>query len=320
MGYTAEFTGEIQVFPSLNASEREYLRRFSETRRTASQCGPYALETRSVAPDSNRVAEGQPGLWCQWVPSEDGARLVWDGHEKFYRSSAWMTYLIDTFLRRNAQLQRDLAHPVPGWEYPDELREFTFDHTMFGTVLATGQDGASWRIEVHDNEVTVVETAGPAPTEYMLFLLDRCRHFDLEREFDAASDLGRNQYSAVSSRDPKLAEKVHEFVAEVHPTAVPVTGDASLTLRDPEIGLTITVDDGSIRIGLLAERALGDADRTFRLVQQLAIALTMRLGWIAYDPAQRVALRPTDRFRDRAIGLIRGFVEEPDGRRSWNVM
>ncbi|MFM1723899.1 hypothetical protein ABEU20_002471 [Rhodococcus sp. PAM 2766] len=29
---------------------------------------------------------------------------------------------------------------------------------------------------------------------------------------------------------------------------------------------------------------------------------------LAYDPAQRVALLPTYRFRDRAIGLIRGFV------------
>ncbi|MBM4597471.1 hypothetical protein GS440_03665 [Rhodococcus hoagii] len=57
---------------------------------------------------------------------------------------------------------------------------------------------------------------------------------------------------------------------------------------------------------MLAEQALPDAERPFGLVQQLARSITKRIGWIAYDPAQRVALRPTDRFRDRAIGLIRG--------------
>lgn len=320
MGYTTEFTGEVQVSPRLNAAERDYLRKFSQSRRMASPLGPYALNTEDAAPDSNAVPEGQPGLWCQWVPNDNGSCLVWDGHEKFYRSSAWMTYRIDTFLRRGARVQHDLEHPVPGWEYPDALREFTCDHSLFGTVLATGQDGASWRIEVHDNEVTVVETAGPAPTEYVLFLLDRSRYFDLEREFDAAFDLDRNQYSVVVGRDPQLAAKVQELVAEIHPMAVPVEGDAALTLQDSEIGLTLTVDEGSIRIGLLADPALNHADRTFGLVQQLAIALTVRLGWIAYDPAQRVALRPTDAFRRRAIRLIRGWTEEPDGRWSWNVV
>ncbi|WP_420881655.1 hypothetical protein [Rhodococcus sp. (in: high G+C Gram-positive bacteria)] len=78
-----------------------------------------------------------------------------------------------------------------GRVYPEGLQQFTFDHSTYGTVLATGQDGASWRIEVRNNNVTVVETSGPAPTEYVLFLLPRARLFDLEREFDAAFDLAQ---------------------------------------------------------------------------------------------------------------------------------
>ncbi len=51
------------------------------------------------------------------------------------------------------------------------------------------QDGASWRIEVGNNEVTVVETSGPAPSEFVLFVLRWATLFELDREFDAAFDL-----------------------------------------------------------------------------------------------------------------------------------
>ncbi|NKU87623.1 hypothetical protein GS884_08415 [Rhodococcus hoagii] len=67
----------------------------------------------------------------------------------------------------------------------------------------------------------------------------------------------------------------------------PLAGDASS-------GLSVAVWERDVRIGLLAEQALPDAERLFGLVQQLARSITERIGWIAYDPAQRVALRPTD--------------------------
>ena len=43
--------------------------------------------------------EGQPGLWCQWVPSEDGLEISWDGSEKFYMYVEWLEYLVKHFLK-----------------------------------------------------------------------------------------------------------------------------------------------------------------------------------------------------------------------------
>jgi len=36
--------------------------------------------------DYNRPPEGQPGLWCQGVASEDGTEIHWNGAKKFYYS------------------------------------------------------------------------------------------------------------------------------------------------------------------------------------------------------------------------------------------
>jgi hypothetical protein len=39
--------------------------------------------------DHNYPPENQPGLWCQWIPNEDGTAICWDGGEKFYNSIEW---------------------------------------------------------------------------------------------------------------------------------------------------------------------------------------------------------------------------------------
>jgi hypothetical protein len=49
--------------------------------------------------DYNRPPKGQPGLWCQWIPNEEGTAIVWDGVEKFYSYGEWLTYLIKHFLQ-----------------------------------------------------------------------------------------------------------------------------------------------------------------------------------------------------------------------------
>lgn len=48
--------------------------------------------------DYNRAPSGQPGLWCQWIPSDDGTRIEWDGGEKFYHYVEWLQYLLSNFL------------------------------------------------------------------------------------------------------------------------------------------------------------------------------------------------------------------------------
>ncbi len=48
--------------------------------------------------DYNLPPSGQPGLWCQWIPTSDGRGIQWNGGEKFYHYIAWLQYLIIHFL------------------------------------------------------------------------------------------------------------------------------------------------------------------------------------------------------------------------------
>ena len=59
--------------------------------------------------DYNTPPEGQPGLWCQWVPNKDGeepytdaadnSEIGWNGVEKFYHYIEWLEYIIEHFLK-----------------------------------------------------------------------------------------------------------------------------------------------------------------------------------------------------------------------------
>lgn len=50
--------------------------------------------------EKDAVANGaQPGLWCQWVLTNNGSRLEWDGGEKFYSYVEWLQYLITNFFQ-----------------------------------------------------------------------------------------------------------------------------------------------------------------------------------------------------------------------------
>ena len=48
--------------------------------------------------DFNFTPASQPGLWCQWTPTEDGTAIVWDGGEKFSRYVSWLGYILNHFL------------------------------------------------------------------------------------------------------------------------------------------------------------------------------------------------------------------------------
>jgi hypothetical protein len=165
MGYTTTFTGRVTVVPPLNPQERDYLTRFGGTRRMHRGKGPYfvgggGFAGQDIEPDviaGSDPPPGQPSLWCQWVPSEDGATIGWDEEEKFYEAELWLAYLIDTFLGADAVLARELADPVPGRVYPEDFAHFTFDHVLNGVIEADGEEPDDrWRIEVRDNVVHVV--------------------------------------------------------------------------------------------------------------------------------------------------------------------
>jgi hypothetical protein len=127
MGYTTDFSGEFTLSPALSEAQVAYLKKFNETRRVTrdaakTELRPDPLRAAVGLPvgpqgaffvgetgfmgqnrsgdvtDGNRAPEGQPGLWCQWTPSDDGLVLAWDGGEKFYSYVEWLEYLIEHFL------------------------------------------------------------------------------------------------------------------------------------------------------------------------------------------------------------------------------
>lgn len=157
MGYTTYFEGQFTVEPPLNAQEIAYLTDFAETRRVDRERGPYFVGDRHVfgsgmdaCPDIrnyNKPPEGQPGLWCQWVPTEDGKAIQWDEGEKAYYMEEWIVYIIDHFLRPGAHAQGC---------GDAQFSPFTFDHKVNGVVYASGEDpGDLWAVRIVDNVVTV---------------------------------------------------------------------------------------------------------------------------------------------------------------------
>ena len=181
MGYTTEFYGSITIDPPLNAAEVDYLRRFAATRRMTRTTGPFVAQPTKDDPfgqerdetviDGNNPPPGQPGLWCQWVPTEDGAALQWDEGEKFYCAPEWMAYLIDTFLRPRAKLQSllEVRADLRGTWVPTSrpriddpaFLDFTFDHVLNGEIDAQGEDHLdAWQLVVEDNVVVVTSGSG----------------------------------------------------------------------------------------------------------------------------------------------------------------
>ena len=128
MGYSTDFQGSFNLNTPLTESHKNYLHKFSETRRmkrdpkkaaelpdpirvaAGLKIGPeaayfvggagWAGQDRDASIlDYNREPSSQPGLWCQWVPNEDGDEIVWDEGEKFYNYVEWLRYLITHFLK-----------------------------------------------------------------------------------------------------------------------------------------------------------------------------------------------------------------------------
>jgi hypothetical protein len=127
MGYTTDFTGKFNLDKPLTPEHRAYLEAFAQTRRMqrnaekaatmpdlireaaglpiGEQGGYFVGSTKDYGQDHtpdvtdyNQEPTGQPGLWCQWTPNEDGSAIEWDQGEKFYRYVEWIEYLIRHFL------------------------------------------------------------------------------------------------------------------------------------------------------------------------------------------------------------------------------
>lgn len=127
MGYDTDFTGQFNLDKPLRPKHAAYLKLFSETRRMkrnhdvaltlpdpvrvkvglpigVEACyftgglGDFGQGHDASIVDYNGPPQGQPGLWCKWVPGADGKAIVWSGAEKFYDYTEWLEYLIGNFL------------------------------------------------------------------------------------------------------------------------------------------------------------------------------------------------------------------------------
>ena len=117
MGYTTEFSGAFKLSKKLDGDTHKFLVKLSETRRMKRKMsavygidGEFFVDAKGFAGqnqddnsiiDYNTPPSTQPGLWCQWRPTDDGKSIEWDGGEKFYCYVEWMNYIIKNFLEPN---------------------------------------------------------------------------------------------------------------------------------------------------------------------------------------------------------------------------
>ena len=101
--------------------------------------------------DHNKPHPDQPGLWLQWVPSNDGQDLEWDGGEKFYYAAEWMKYVVEKLLAPSAE-EYLKAHI----DEDPRLAFFTHDHVLNGVIEAQGEEtDDAWLLSVDRNKVGV---------------------------------------------------------------------------------------------------------------------------------------------------------------------
>lgn len=170
MGYTTDFDGSLKIKRPLSQKKRDYINLLGNTRRMKRDVNVlmelykgkhghpdskptdspeviygvqgefFAMEDNNFGQngdksvlDNNSPASTQPGLWCQWMITEDGKYLEWDGGEKFYNYIEWLEYLIKTFF-------------IPwGNRLDGEIRWYGEDRDDVG------------KIKVRNNEVFVLE-------------------------------------------------------------------------------------------------------------------------------------------------------------------
>lgn len=113
MGYTTDFHGALKLNKQLSEDDKTFLKKLASTRRMARNVdakygvegefyvdgeGMFGQDIEDNVIDHNRPPRTQPSLWLQWVPTEDGWGIEWDGNEKFYNYVEWLEYLIEKIL------------------------------------------------------------------------------------------------------------------------------------------------------------------------------------------------------------------------------
>ncbi len=116
MGYSTDFEGKFNLDRKLDEKLHVFLKKFNEVRhmRRKGLGKEFGVEGEFYVDgdergwtgengiiDHNEPPSTQPGLWCQWTPTEDGLSIEWDGGEKFYKYIEWLEYIIKNFIKPN---------------------------------------------------------------------------------------------------------------------------------------------------------------------------------------------------------------------------
>jgi hypothetical protein len=88
MGYTTDFEGKLKLNKQLSLNDYRWLANFAGERHEGEEA------------DNQKM----PGIWCQWIPSEDGWFIQWDEGEKFYDYVEWLQWLIVNFFQPNGYI------------------------------------------------------------------------------------------------------------------------------------------------------------------------------------------------------------------------
>jgi hypothetical protein len=122
MGYTTEYFGRFNLDKPLSKDHAAYLLQFSKVPHLCRNTDdlldkdhpiretvglPLGIEGEYFVSDDEYIGvivdsyspSTQPGVWCQWCPTEDGEGIEWDKGEKFYNDKEWLEYLINHFFK-----------------------------------------------------------------------------------------------------------------------------------------------------------------------------------------------------------------------------
>lgn len=174
MGFSTKYLGHLDIHPSLNDSEAEWLRAFAAIdRRLYSE--PYEVAMNPRALEFDRIQrrrsgdgddafkslvarDGTPYPHLDWRPCPEGCCLAWDGTEKSRMAEETLQYLVDHFLRPGAHARLD-SRP--------EFEHFTFDHVVNGIIAAERDDTRElFLIVCEDNAIRRETLVAPAIAEW----------------------------------------------------------------------------------------------------------------------------------------------------------
>ena len=95
MGYTTEFMGKLTFNKPLTSEQIELINEFSKQRHDRDDAS-FEVSILQRKNNPNETWYHSP-IWCQWVITDDGKHLKWDGWEKFYDYEYWLQYLINKY-------------------------------------------------------------------------------------------------------------------------------------------------------------------------------------------------------------------------------